>query len=393
MKKNRQSGFSLAEVLVSAFLLVIVFGAVFMLTARSKKSSNALHASGHHLHFESFASSRLRLFYSKLLQWTVHLGHKSGESGFRNVSNEFCKGSSEISYAAADSPLNTEIFQKTLGADMRMSLSTLDYPQVTSGAWRTDGLMDKYETDGFLWGAMVPFSAQASDVSKLERANPNLAAYCAAESLYRPTQGLGQEMCRWVDWCTGVGPETNPEETEAADVIKALAPVSGGRFISDLAGQKQFRMCFVFAGNLFTKKGSYYSAGSASSLGVNAIDNPATLGVAIATAQFVDARHGETITCEKSVYNMNRSLRVRLNLYTVLNADKVVSSKKQTFGKTVKHVTAEKLAVDTPNCSNENRKMRTYKNADNQMICIADPIFHYACYESGQSDADKCFDP
>jgi hypothetical protein len=118
---------------------------------------------------------------------------------------------------------------------------------------------------------------------------------------------------------------------------------------------------------------------------VNAIDNPATLGVAIATAQLVNSRTADPLTCEKSIFNMNRSMRVKVNLYAVLNADKTIASKKQTYSKTVKQFTSEKLAVDTPNClDRQNRLNKFGKNAGGEAVCITDPVFHFACSSAGE---------
>lgn len=449
--RNTQSGLSLVEALVSASLLTLVFGATFLLMGKSRSSFNALEADGHHLHFETFAASRLRLYFSKVMQWTTHLGGESDDNDdMRKKSfKDFCKATNNFaySYAPLDFPSFTsedkekvkckdgvmvrkadgskiyeededgdpvfdtgeeypcstgetsggfkawlnkeEIPLRTLAADMRMSLSTLNYSQATSGDWKENGLLDKFDASEFLWGAMIPFASggleSSSNVDSLWRANPNMATFCKDQN-YRPERGIGEEMCRWVDWCSGQNRTANPE----GDSVNILQHGSGGgQFINELYGSDTFRMCFVFTGNLFSKTGDLFAAGSDSSRGINAIDNPANLGLAVATARFMDSRTAEKVKCEDSIFNMNRNMKVRLHLYTVSSADKQYSTKKQSYHKTIKEFTAEKLGVDRPNCRNKRqRRAMSLKNSEGLPICIADPLFHYVC-----SEDDDCGQP
>ncbi|MEY4065651.1 MAG: hypothetical protein RIR26_1859 [Pseudomonadota bacterium] len=459
MKKwDGQSGLSLVETLVSAFMLVAVFSGVFYLMTKSRASFSAMEADGHHMHFETFASSRLRLYFSKIMQWTTHLAGESDDNDdwAKKAFKDYCKFTSNFaySYAPLDFPsfasedkekakckdgvvvknadgskvyeedadgdpvfdtgeypcssgetgpvsksgyvwLNkAEIPYRTLAADVRMSLSTLNYAQATTGDWKTTGLLDKYDRSDFLWGAMIPFSSgglsSSSNVDSLWRANPNLAKFCS-DTNYRPAKGIGEEMCRWVDWCSGQNRSVDPEPTsEPSETRKILQyATADSQSINELYGSSTFRMCFVFAGNLFSKSGDLYAADSESSLGLNSVENPANLGLAVATARFMDSRTADKVLCEDSIFNMHRSMKVRLNLYSVSSADKKYSTKKQNYKKTVKEFTAEKLGIDRPNCRNKRqRRQMSVKNASGLPVCIADPLFHYVC-----SEDDDCGEP
>jgi glutathione synthase/RimK-type ligase-like ATP-grasp enzyme len=81
---------------------------------------------------------------------------------------------------------------------------------------------------------------------------------------------------------------------------------------------------------------------------------------------------------------MNRSLKVRLDLYTTLNADKSFRSGLQQHFRTRKEITSEKLGVAIPNCDNPSRDAPI--DAAGNSVCIADPTWIYRC-------ANTCADP
>lgn len=463
LKFRNQSGMSIVELVVGAAILAIVFGSMAAVFGQIRKSSNAQQGDGHHLHFETFASARLRLYFAKLLQWGTHLSGESDDNSEERKKSwtHYCEATSNFAYAHTPLPFNeftpedkekarvkadgsivtkdglkvyeedeegnpvflfgldnlprnydnrdpgdrinvwlnkTEIPYKTLAADIRMSLSSLSYQQVMQGDWKTSGLLDKYEKNEFLWAAMVPFTSggfnASENVDSLWKVNPNLAQYCDPTKVWRPKKGFGEEMCRWVDWCSAHnrGTVPNPESCQVeGQECKILSYTAGSdsSISTQLDGISTFRMCFAYVGNMFSKSGDFYNGTSAQTSGAEGIDNPAAVAMAVATARIVDNRTGEKVKCEDSIYNMNRSMKVRLHLYTVLAADKKENSGKQIYHKSVKEFTSEKIAMDRPNCRNKRGRHRLNpKNQSGQSICIADPLFHYVC-----SEDDECGDP
>ena len=369
---SQQSGFSLIELMIGAAILVAVFGGSFMVLQKTRAGVNARNSSGAHHYFESFASSRLKLYFSKLMQWTTHVGAELNQHA--NVAR-FCEATSNFAYASGETIFgfarDPQVARQTLGADMRMSLSTLDYAQVSNLA-----LTGRVGQNGFPWGAMVPFSNRTNAIAGLEVVNINLSNLCVGDRL--PTSGIGAEMCAWVDVCSGQAgnrtpnPVPNPDPT--ADGVPILASLPVGGDIGRLAGRSNFRMCFAFVGNLFSRVGDFTNAAAASSTGLNAVDNPAVLGLAVATAQFTNTSTGAPITCNQAVNEMNRSLKVRLDLYTTLNADKSFRSGLQQHFRTRKEITSEKLGVAIPNCENPALSANGNRN-----VCIADPTWIYSC--------------
>lgn len=380
---SQESGFSLVELMIGAAILVAVFGGSFMVLQKTRAGVNARNSSGPHLYFESFASSRLKLYFSKLMQWTTHMGASTGQSA--NVGN-FCQDTRQFAYASGAldfsfAPRPTA--QRTLGADMRMSLSTLDFGEVSNRP-----LTGRFADNRFPWGAMVPFSNRTGAISGIDTVNPNLDALCRpGEKL--PTSGIGAEMCAWVDVCSGQegnrSPNPVPNPNPTADGVPILAYTSvGAGDDTGLNGRNEFRMCFAFVGNLFSRVGDFTNAAAASSTGLNAVDNPAVLGLAVATAQLTNTSTGARITCNQAVNEMNRSLKVRLDLYTALNADKSFRSGLQQHLRTRKEITSEKLGVSIPNCENPSRDAPIDAAGNN--VCIADPTWTYRC-------ADACANP
>jgi prepilin-type N-terminal cleavage/methylation domain-containing protein len=379
---SQQSGFSLIELMIGAAILVAVFGGSFMVLQKTRAGVNARNTSGPHLYFESFASSRLKLYFSKLMQWTTHMGASPGQSA--NVAN-FCQDTRQFAYASGAldfgfAPRATA--QQTLGADMRMSLSTLEFTQVSNRP-----LTGRVAENGFPWGAMVPFSNRTDAISGIDTVNFNLDALCRGDKL--PTSGIGAEMCAWVDVCSGQegnrSPNPVPNPNPTADGVPILAYTSvGGGDVTGLNNRTDFRMCFAFVGNLFSRVGDFTNAAAASSTGLNAVDNPAVLGLAVATAKFTNTSTGKDITCNVAVNEMNRSLKVKLDLYTTLNADKSFRSGLQQHFRTQKEITSEKLGVSIPNCDNPSRDVPI--DAAGNKVCIADPTWIYRC-------ADACANP
>lgn len=377
---SQESGFSLVELMIGAAILVALFGGSFMVLQKTRAGANARNSSGPHLYFESFASSRLKLYFSKLMQWTTHMGASPGQSA--NVAT-FCQDTRNFAYASGAldfsfAPMQSA--QRTLGADMRMSLSTLEFREVSNqpltGRFAQNGSLGTI----FPWGAMVPFSSRSDAISGIGVVNPNLVAFCGGDKL--PTSGIGAEMCAWVDVCSGQegnrSPNPVPNPNPTADGVPILAYTSvGAGDDTGLNGRSNFRMCFAFVGNLFSRVGDFTNAAAGSSTGLNAVDNPAVLGLAVATAQFTNTSTGAPITCNQAVNEMNRSLKVRLDLYTALNADKSFRSGLQQHLRTRKEITSEKLGVSIPNCNNPSRNAPT--NAAGNIVCIADPTWIYGC--------------
>ncbi|MEY4063982.1 MAG: hypothetical protein RIR26_190 [Pseudomonadota bacterium] len=488
----------MVELLVGSAVTLLSFSAVFKMLTSSRQGLHALSADGHHIHFETFASARLKLFFSKVLQWSSQLSGDSEKSSDskKRAYKYYCSDTSNYAYAGAPLPFDqftpevkeilkiveknnelrvvtkkgrvlydsvdeeandifvakdedgnptafydsagnpvfdqddsqnaktirrwkrflssengrgkfwlnkTEIPYQTMVSDMRMSLSTLSYAQLNrSGSpWKRNGLLDKWNEDfDFQWGAMVPFysggsgdsNASGAENGDIRRVNKNLFDFCSPTSGRRPAQGDGARLCQWVDWCSSDsfrGNNPNPAGDNipllvwrSLDTTQEILDARRGtnKEIVELFDDSSFRMCFAFSGNLFSKTGVFGGTDTVGTGGYNGIDHPASLGMAVASVRLVDARFGQEMSCAHSIMNLNRSLRVQLQLFTVLNADKPVSSKKQIVHSSVKELTSEKLAMERPNCNNRQmRAERSRKNSDGLPICIADPIFHYVC--------------
>lgn len=464
---SRQAGLSLVELLIGLAVLSIGFGAAVQLMGTSRKSLKSAMNSGHQIHFETFASSRIRFYFSKILQWTTHLGGDQEDKSqmTKRVYRNYCKETRNFAYATAPLPFEDftpeirrkvklkerkdgsvvvvtkkdktpvyeenedgdpvfvqfdtkagkyteiadpddesesgvslldpsdkfinwvknhdkgdtkkvylnkiDVVKATLAADMRMALSTLNYEQTR--AWDDTGLLDKYDENSFLWGAMVPFGSGASTNDSLARVNPNLQKYCS-DTKYKPTSGAGKEMCDWVSWCSSSNRDENPNK----DDVKLLEYSEGAKnSVNEFYGQSKVRMCFAFVGNLFSRTGTFYEAAKTSSS--NGL-NPAVLGFAVATARIVNIRNDEELICQNSIYNMFRQLKVDLMLYSVFNADKEVKTNEQVIQKTLRDFTSEKLGVERPNCKASASRLRVnMKNSTGAPICIGDPLLHFTC--------------
>ena len=168
-KISSQNGFSLLELMIGTTLLVVIFGSSFQLLAKMRTASSEQSISGSHIYFETFAANRLRIYFSKLMQWTTHMS-AYGDAG--KVSN-FCKETRRFAFASGKMDFNfapkASLAEDTLGADIRMSLSTLTRGQIDS-----DGLTNKNSNTDYLWGAIVPFASLNSNVDGLKKINLHL---------------------------------------------------------------------------------------------------------------------------------------------------------------------------------------------------------------------------
>lgn len=416
---SNNRGLSLVELMVGTAILTIVFGGTFTLLSKLRKVSAAQNNSGPHLFFETFATARLKLYFSKLMQWTSQMNANVNTPGDFNDkcdadpkndtarlkmacrtenTGRFCEQTSQFAYATGESSFNfaptSAMAERTLGADLRMAASTFDYEFASKNS--LVGIYDQDFTDKdgkpTGWGAMVPFSGRDRDEDGINRINPNFSKFCDT-SEFKPTSGVGAEMCAWVDVCSAQQgnrtAEPPPSPNPTADGIPILAfDATGSGDVQGLenlsAANPAFRMCFVFVGNLFSKTGIFVQKSAAgttdSSTGVEAIDNPSVLGLAVATARFVNTKTGQPLTCKSAVNEMYRSMKVTVELYTALNADQTVSSQKQIFYRSTKEITSEKLGVPITNCNIPSKGVLT--NGAGQKICIADPIWNYRCEPS-----------
>lgn len=357
-----------------------------MLT-KSRKLASVQTVSGPHLHFETFVASKLKLYFSKLLQWTVHVGSTAPNAS--NVGN-FCQETRNFAYAANRangnfgglSPISSQRAVETLGADMRMTLSTFDEKEALTGP-----LLGRHSsTTSFPWGALVPFDSRNQPNGGLLSIQPALASFCSqndGEVSKLSGADNAKEMCAWVDVCSGQGANrsADPSHPKVDNAVPMLSFNNIANDVTGLSGQSRFRMCFAFIGNLFSRAGNFVTSGGGSSTGTTALDNPAVLGLAVATATFVNNNSGAEITCDAAKYEMYRGLKVSVDVFTAVNSDKKVNSKKQLYFKSRQQFMSEKLGVSIPNC-NDATRANSIVNGSGEPICIGDPTFHYVCNTS-----------
>jgi hypothetical protein len=349
--------------------------------------------SGPHLFFESFAVSRLKLYFAKVLQWNTHICPGKPKLSVFDAAEPscLCEDAAYFAYASNNDSLTAgytaevsgdpnagmsdatrkTIGNKTLGADMRLSLSTFGIkdiaPSGESGPFKTllqIAAEKRTDSKQAPWGALIPFHT----VDEWNAANPFSREWCVKR---KPVAGsIGDEMCKEFDRCA-----------EVAGGLGGKRPVNQlgfqGTAEKNLRGKKTFSMCFVFAGNLFTRSDN--SNLNNQSLGLAALDNPAVVGLAVATARFVDNRNQQELTCNQAAFEMNRSVKVNVNIYTALNAD-MTDGKKQTAQKSVREITGEKLGVASPNCLAPNRGGEKAVKGD--AVCLQDPTWIYQCSQS-----------
>ena len=395
LKRNtQQSGFSLVELMVASMVLVIVFGGAFALLTKTRKVARAQNISGPHIHFETFATSKLKLYFAKLLQWTTHVATTAPAGAVA----EFCKGAGKFAYAGnlgGDSefasmnypPTDPSRSRRTLGADMRMALSTFDFEDANGNK----GLAKRHsDVNDYPWGALVPFDSRSGSTG-ITDVNPALSDFCGDDkSSLKSASGVdnAREMCAWVDVCSAQEGDrsANPPHPKVPDnpfilTFEGTTPAGS----SDLGGQKNFRMCFAFVGNLFSRTGNFIASSGASSTGLDALDNPAVLGLAVASATFVNTNSGEDMTCDVAKHQMYRSMKVSLELFTASNVDRSLNTKKQLFFKTRQQFVSEKLGIALPNCQDPSRNSPV--NLAGNATCIGDPTFFFAC------DTKDCANP
>lgn len=380
---NKQSGFSLVELMVGMTILIIVFGGSFSLLSRVRTNAKAQDTAGPHLFFETFASSRLRLFYSKLMQWITHMGAADCSDA-----SSFAYASNTLNLPFPPSGGDRVHANRTLGADMRMALSTFDYSDAagTPLTGRLDGNFPSAANAA--WGALVPFSSRNVQPDALFAANASLASFCDRNNVgLSDGQGSAREFCSWVETCSNQRGNRRPSRPMNPDITADGVPYLsasqvGGLSVTGLNGLSQFRMCFAFVGNLFSRTGNVVTTPPVRELEV--IDNPSVLGLAVATATFRNTYTGGAMTCNVAMNEMHRSLNVRLNIYTVLNAESTIDSKKQLVFKTMKEFSSEKIGVSVANCNNKPFIPVGFDGIND--TCIAAPVWLYRC-------SRNCADP
>jgi len=363
------------ELMVGMTILIIVFGGSFAVLNKVRTTAKAQDTSGPHLFFETFASSRLRLFFSKLMQWVAHVG--AADCSDAHLYAYASNNSSIQRTPLAGVPNNAILNSRTLGADMRMALSTLRYEAVD-----TETFQNRFQDNAGLWGALVPFTTREVAPGALSEANRSLDSYCARDNVaggLGDSDGTAREFCNWVETCSKQRARRNPLRALNPDLtddgIPYLTIPAGedSKAVSSLNGREAFRMCFAFAGNLFSRTGNVVTTPVDPELQV--IDNPSLVGLAVATATFRNTDTGARMTCNQAVNEMNRTLNVRLMLYTVLNSDRTVASKKQLVFKTLKEFSSEKIGAAVPNCA----QVPPMPVNGGRAVCIGAPAWLYQC--------------
>jgi hypothetical protein len=368
---KNQKGFSILEVMVGLTLLLAVFGFSFKNLKELRKGLQRTTTTGPHLFFESFAVSRLKLYFAKVMQWNTHVCRDGSADP-----NCICLNAAYFAYSPINSTLlsgngGSNIGNMTLGTDMRLALSTFRIQDVApngdSAPFKT--LLEVSKAKGAVaneipWGTMIPFHT----VDEWNNANPFSRNWCAKR---KPVAGsVGDEMCKQFDACAQVAGGLG-----GARPTNQLGTQSGAR--DSLVGVNNFSMCFVFAGNLFSRSDNENITNQ--SLGLAALDHPAVVGLVVAKAKFVNNANQQPLTCETAAVEMNRSLKVNLEIYTALNADNT-DAKKQTAQKSIREITGEKLGVAAPNCNAPSRGGLSAVNG--KSVCLEDPTYIYQCSNS-----------
>ncbi len=360
--------------MVGMTILVIIFGGSFRVLSKVRTTAKAQDTSGPHMFFETFASARLRLYYSKLMQWIAHVGAPD------------CSDARRFAYASNDGalpggPSGNPLFNNlTLGADMRMALSTLRYEDVDAP---NETLTGRLDNRAGTWGALVPFSSRNVAPDAIFAANAGLASFCDANgALLEDSQGTARELCAWVETCSNQRGNRRPTRPPNPDVTNDGVPYLsasqlGGLSVQGLNGLSRFRMCFAFVGNLFSRSGNVVTSPLPPGSELEVIDNPSVLGLVVATANFRNTNTGNALTCNQAVNEMYRSMNVGLNIYTVLNAESTVASRRQLVFKTMKEFSSEKIGASVPNC--RNRPSIPVNGI--RPICISAPTWLYQCPE------------
>lgn len=354
--------------MVGLTLLLAVFGFSFRNLQELRKGLQRVTTTGPHLFFESFAASRLKLYFAKLMQWNTHVC-PDGSTDATCI----CTDAAYFAYGPINSGLGSgkggsNIGNMTLGSDMRLALSTFKIndiaPNGDSAPFST--LIDVSKSKSAKpqevpWGALIPFHT----VDEWKNANEFSRNWCSER---RPVAGsVGDEMCQRFEACSQVA-----DGLGGARPINQLGTQSGAR--KSLVGVEEFSMCFVFAGNLFTRSDNTNINNQ--SLGLAALDHPAVVGLVVARARFVNNANQQPLKCDDAANEMNRSLKVNLEIYTALNADNN-DKKKQTAQKSIREITGEKLGVAAPNCNAPSRGGLSAVNR--KAVCLEDPTYIYQC--------------
>jgi hypothetical protein len=356
-----QKGLSAVELIVGASVLITVFSLAFRNLVQLKSGLKSVNSSGPHMYFESFAVSRLKLYFAKLMQWTTHVRPPT----VAESADFYCNDAAYFAYSpvrAVQTPAgNATIANATLGLDLRLALSTFSIADLAQGSTNLIDAAANMTNSNRPWGAMIPFHT----VDEWRRAHSFSVDWCS----FAPPRGpgmsangsIGPEMCDQFARCT--------QEAGRQRLERQIGDFSGAT--ANISGLTNAAMCFVFRGNLFSRA-NFNNAAADTPAGLGVIDNPTAIGLAVARVRFVNSTTNSEINCETAATEMNRSLKVTLTLYTALNAH-VQDVKKLQVHKSIRELTSEKLGVAIPNCLAPGRK------SNQQFNCIADPTWNYEC--------------
>lgn len=367
MRRNlkNQRGFTIIEAMIGLFIVATVFAFSFQNLASIRKSTQAINTTGPHVFFETFAVSRLKLYFAKLMQWNTHVcpGGLTDDC--------VCKSANFFAYAPSTTALddgraNARLANLTLGTDLRMALSTFTAAEISPNAGTTNSLIAlaqarRANPAALPWGALIPIQA----VAEWDAANPAARRFCSTirtgstNTTAKNAQGTVNEMCEMFAKCT-----------QEAGRAPFNTQINAGR--NDISAQNEVLMCFVFAGNLFTRP----DVNNNRSTSLLAIDFPSVVGLAVGKATFVDNTNGQPLSCLQAASEMNRSLKIELSLYSAMQSDQQDVTKHMAQ-KSVREITGEKIGIAVPNCSAPGRG--GFSAVGNQYVCIEDPTWLYHC--------------
>jgi prepilin-type N-terminal cleavage/methylation domain-containing protein len=384
MKRRGQSeGFTLVELIISLAVMATVFAFSFKNLAAIRSNMKSQETLGQHLFFESFAVSKLKLYFAKFMQWNSHVC-TTLEVDFPNcyciTADYFAYASNQTKLGYTRNPSQTvnkpivsaisdEVANATLGADMRLALSTFTQQEVSPQGSQSppvsliDLVSQRAQTTGAQpWGALIPIDS----VDEWKAANPYSRDWCVRVQKDAPT-GTVKEMCERLESCTQAAGKTA--------LKNQLGRMKGN--VQDLSQKDTFNMCFIFAGNLFTRADQ--GGAENASLGLTAIDNPRAVGLVVAEARFVNNISSREIKCSEAATEMNRILKIRLDIYTAMNTD-ARYAKNQHASQSRRDISAEKIGVAIPNCAAPSRGGFNRVGSDaTDSICIEDPTWVYEC--------------
>lgn len=376
-KGKKPNGFSVVELMVGIGLLIAIFAFSFRNLVDLRKGMQRSSTIGPHVFFESFAVSRLKLYLSKLMQWTSHVCKDQNRTTDLGFPGCLCADAAYFAYAGNEQGALTSfvgggsVGNATLGADLRLSLSTFGLREVikNGSSGTTPSLIDlinakKGNPNEKPWGTMIPFHT----VDEWKAANSFSYNWCTEAKKKPLANTIGAEMCNAFFTCSQI----------AGGMYGLRPPNQLGTQDSatpTIRGKDNFSLCFVFAGNLFSRS----EVTDEKSVGTSAIDYPSVAGLVVASSTFVNNTNGKPTKCEDAATEMNRSLKSTLTIYTALNVD-MNDPKKQNAQKSVREITGEKLGVAIPNCTAPNRG--GFSAVGDDTVCIEDPTFIYQCKAS-----------